>query len=88
MKRLPKYNCRERFFEIIPEMPTLSQCDYLLTRHPELRERANDDFAGMYGPSVINISISQGCGIKITHSVSGFTMPYTPLCMKRCLYER
>lgn len=41
----------ERYFEIIPEVPTLSHCDYLLTRHPELREREEDDLPDTYCPS-------------------------------------
>ncbi|MBR4884832.1 MAG: family 20 glycosylhydrolase [Lentisphaeria bacterium] len=43
MKELIDY-CRERCMEIIPEMPTLSHCDYLLTRHPELAERTDDPY--------------------------------------------
>ncbi len=34
--------CRERCIEVVPELPSLSHCDYLLTRHPELSERAED----------------------------------------------
>lgn len=36
--------CRERHLEVIPEMPSLSHCDYLLVRHPELAERQEDPF--------------------------------------------
>lgn len=36
--------CRERYLEIIPEMPSLSHCDYLLSRHRELAERQEDPF--------------------------------------------
>ena len=43
MKDLIDY-CRERGMELIPEMPTLSHCDYLLTRHPELAERTDDPY--------------------------------------------
>jgi len=43
--------CRERFIEVIPEVPCHSHCDYMLTRHPELRERQNDDYADTYCPS-------------------------------------
>ena len=43
MKDLIAY-CRERGMELIPEMPTLSHCDYLLTRHPELAERTDDPY--------------------------------------------
>ncbi len=42
---------RERHFDIIPEVPTLSHCDYLLTAHPELREREEDDLPDTYCPS-------------------------------------
>lgn len=41
----------ERHFEIIPEVPTLSHSDYLLTRHPELRERKEDVLPDTYCPS-------------------------------------
>ena len=34
--------CRDRCLEVIPEMPSLSHSDYLLTRHPELAERRED----------------------------------------------
>ena len=43
--------CRERRIEIVPEVPCFSHCDYLLTRHPEIRERADDDYADTYCPS-------------------------------------
>lgn len=36
--------CRERFMEVVPEMPSLSHCDYLLTRHHELAERQDDPY--------------------------------------------
>ncbi|MBE6405126.1 MAG: hypothetical protein E7040_03805 [Lentisphaerae bacterium] len=36
--------CKERFMDIIPEMPSLSHSDYLLTRHRELAERPEDPF--------------------------------------------
>lgn len=36
--------CRERYFEVVPEMPSLSHSDYLLTRHRELSERRDDPF--------------------------------------------
>ena len=36
--------CRDRGIEVIPEMPTLSHCDYLLTRHPEFAERRDDPY--------------------------------------------
>lgn len=42
--------CRERFLEVVPEMPSLSHCDYLLINHPELRERAEDPYPDTYCP--------------------------------------
>ena len=36
--------CRERFMEIIPEMPSLSHSDYILAAHPGLAERPDDPF--------------------------------------------
>lgn len=50
MRELIDY-CRERYVEIIPEMPSLSHCDYLLTRHPELSERADDPYPDTCCPS-------------------------------------
>jgi hexosaminidase len=44
-------HCADRRIEIIPEVPSLSHCDYLLTRHPELRERRTDEYADTYCPS-------------------------------------
>ncbi len=36
--------CRKRHFEVVPEMPSLSHCDYLLPRHHELAERQDDPY--------------------------------------------
>lgn len=36
--------CRERHIEVVPELPSLSHCDFLLTRHPELSERLDDPY--------------------------------------------
>lgn len=36
--------CRRNHLDVIPEMPSLSHCDYLLTKHPELAERPEDPF--------------------------------------------
>ncbi len=41
MRRIVDY-CRERDFEIIPEVPSLSHADYLLYNHPELAEIPGD----------------------------------------------
>ncbi|TYP73086.1 family 20 glycosylhydrolase [Paenibacillus methanolicus] len=43
--------CKERFLEVIPEVPSLSHCDYLLINHPELAERKNDPYPDTYCPS-------------------------------------
>ncbi len=43
--------CKERMMNVIPEMPSLSHCDYLLTRHPELAERQDDPYPDTYCPS-------------------------------------
>ena len=47
--------CRDRFVEIIPEVPCLSHADYLLVPHPELSETrfadADDPFPNVACPS-------------------------------------
>lgn len=43
--------CREKMMDVIPEMPSLSHCDYLLTAHPEIREREEDPYPDTYCPS-------------------------------------
>lgn len=43
--------CKERGLNVIPEVPSLSHCDYLLTRHPELAERKEDPYPDTYCPS-------------------------------------
>ena len=50
VKDLAAY-CRERMLEVIPEVPSLSHSDYLLTRHPELNERTEDPYPDTYCPS-------------------------------------
>lgn len=50
LKELIAY-CNERGMTVIPEVPTLSHCDYLLTRHPELAENKNDPLPDTYCPS-------------------------------------
>ncbi|MBP3360283.1 MAG: family 20 glycosylhydrolase [Clostridia bacterium] len=47
MKELVAY-CEERYFEVIPELPLLSHCDYMLTAHDELKERKEDDLPDTY----------------------------------------
>lgn len=43
--------CTERGVTIIPEVPSTSHCDYLLTRHPELAERCEDPYPDTFCPS-------------------------------------
>lgn len=50
IKELIRY-CNDHGIEVIPEVPSLSHCDYLLTRHMELAERDNDELADTYCPS-------------------------------------
>lgn len=47
VKELVRY-CEERFMEVIPEMPSLSHSDYLLTRHKEFAERKDDLYPDTY----------------------------------------
>lgn len=41
----------QNFIEVIPEIPSLTHCYYLLTRHPELAEYPNDTWPDTYCPS-------------------------------------
>ncbi len=43
--------CEARNIEIIPEVPSTSHCDYMLTRHPELAERCEDPYPDTFCPS-------------------------------------
>lgn len=43
--------CESRYMEVIPEMPSFSHSDYLLTRHPELAEWKEDLYPDTYCPS-------------------------------------
>lgn len=43
--------CAERGIEIIPEVPSLSHCDYMLLTNPDIRERKTDEWADTYCPS-------------------------------------
>ncbi|MBP3963981.1 family 20 glycosylhydrolase [Paenibacillus lignilyticus] len=43
--------CKERNLAVIPEVPCLSHCDYLLINHPEIRERHHDPYPDTYCPS-------------------------------------
>lgn len=50
VKDLVSY-CKQRGLDVIPEVPSLSHSDYLLTRHPELAERKEDSYPDVYCPS-------------------------------------
>lgn len=50
MRELAKY-CRERFVEIIPEVPSLSHSEYICVAHPELRECDDEPYAATACPS-------------------------------------
>lgn len=43
--------CEAHGLEVIPEVPSLSHSDYLLTRHPELAENPDDPVPDTYCPS-------------------------------------
>ena len=85
---------RERYINVIPEVPCFSHCDYLLTRHPELRERQNDDYADTYCPSdersyellfdVLDevIDVFQPATINIGHD-EAYTIGVCPVCAEK-----
>ncbi|MFC5406082.1 family 20 glycosylhydrolase [Cohnella soli] len=50
VKQLVAY-CKDRGLDVIPEVPSLSHSDYLLTAHPELAERAYDPYPDALCPS-------------------------------------
>lgn len=50
LRALVEY-CRYRGFEVIPEVPSLSHCDYLVMAHPEINERVEDAYPDTYCPS-------------------------------------
>lgn len=43
--------CREHCIEIIPEVPSLGHCDYLMMGHMDIAERPEDPYADTYCPS-------------------------------------
>lgn len=43
--------CRERELDVIPEVPSLSHCDYIVMAHPDIREREADTYPDTYCPS-------------------------------------
>lgn len=50
MRELVAY-CKDRHMEVIPEVPSLGHCDYLLMGHPEINERPEDPYPDTYCPS-------------------------------------
>lgn len=50
MKKIVAY-CRQRGFEVIPEVPSLSHSDYIVRAYPELNERKEDSYPDTYCPS-------------------------------------
>ena len=42
--------CRERMLEVIPEVPSLGHCDYLMMGHMDIAERPEDPYADTYCP--------------------------------------
>ncbi len=50
MREIIQY-CKERYIDIIPEVPSLSHSDYFLISHPELRECDDEPFASTACPS-------------------------------------
>ena len=50
VRELVEY-CRERMLEVIPEVPSLSHCDYIMLNHQEIAERNDDPYPDTYCPS-------------------------------------
>ena len=50
MRELIAY-CRERFIDVIPEVPSLAHSDYILISHPEFRECDDEPYASTACPS-------------------------------------
>ncbi len=50
MRELVEY-CKEREIDVIPEVPSLSHCDYIVMAYPELREREEDTYPDTYCPT-------------------------------------
>ena len=78
MRELVKY-CKDRFIEVVPEVPSLSHSEYILVAHPELRECDDEPFAATACPSnpELNklvfdlydevIDVFEPCGLHIGH---------------------
>lgn len=43
--------CRERGLSVVPEVPSLCHCDYIVMAHPDIREREADTYPDTYCPS-------------------------------------
>lgn len=50
MRQLVDY-CKERQMEVIPEVPSLGHCDYLMMGNPDIAERTEDPYPDTYCPS-------------------------------------
>jgi len=50
VKEIVKY-CKERYFNVIPEVPSMSHSDYLVMAYPEINERVEDKYPDTYCPS-------------------------------------
>lgn len=50
LRELVKY-CGDRGIELIPEVPSLSHCDFLILPYPEIAERKEDPYPDTYCPS-------------------------------------
>ncbi len=50
IRGLVKY-CADRGIELIPEVPSLSHCDFLILPYPEIAERKEDPYPDTYCPS-------------------------------------
>ncbi len=50
LRELVEY-CRARGIDLIPEVPSLSHCDYLILPYPEIAERSYDPYPDTYCPS-------------------------------------
>lgn len=50
MQEIIRY-CKERFIDIVPEVPSLAHSDYILISHPEFRECDDEPYASTACPS-------------------------------------
>jgi len=50
VRELVQY-CKERYINVIPEVLSLSHCDYICRAYPEIAERTNDPYPDTYCPS-------------------------------------